>query len=88
MPSIVQVPSDDLGGVSCSELLQTDDDLCLISVEPCYSYMRGRRLANICWVDHLFETQREHLYKLLVQGLVKKANKLLDVKQDKTLVPF
>lgn len=74
--------------MSCAKLTPHEDGFHMMALSPTFSYMKGKRLGNICWAQHLHLSKRDHIYQTIVGTVVKKAMEVAEVKPTVKLVRF
>ena len=82
---LAQVSTGDLSDLECMQL-QTNAEVAM--VKPWHTHSRGRRVGNICWVDDLLETQRDHMYKTIVRSVCDSVGLITQVYSNNKLVKF
>ena len=65
-----------------------DDQDSLMAVQPSWTTAKGQRVGNIVWVERLFQSNRQRIYKAVAQRLVQKTSELIDVKTPEKPVRF
>ena len=70
-----KVDKEDPGAIPITELHTAEGSAGeLVVKKPTWTTARGERLGSLCWIDHLFQSNRERLYAQVVDAVLKKTS--------------